>query len=276
MEFSHPGRRGFTVPMLATLPSARSRACRSGVRSGSATPDRSSPLGLRARTRWRVSAMTAARSSLFGTTVPAPGRGYFGVDAAEPREFAHHGRRNRTACVHHILEKAVYGIFLKDSEIAVGQHVHLERLQLEAQLVGDVVERDFAMIRQAGFRADRSELGHDDLNFVTGILVRPSLDFGQACVDTSASVCIRVLAFHWAGIKVLASRSRKRPTSVTTPTAWPVPRSLTLVATAGLMSTHTIFTQLGSMLPTAIECSMEPRQSTRPAPFSSSAYASCA
>ena len=31
-----------------------------------------------------------------------------------------------------------------------------------------------------------------------------------------------------------ARRSRNRPTSVTTPTAWPVPRSLTLVATAGI------------------------------------------
>ena len=55
------------------------------------------------------------------------------------------------------------------------------------------------------------------------------------------------------------------PTSVTTPTAWPVPRSLTFVATAGLISTQTILTQLGSMFPVAMECSMEPRQSTRPA-----------
>ena len=61
------------------------------------------------------------------------------------------------------------------------------------------------------------------------------------------------------------------PTSATTPTAWPVPRSLTLVATAGLISTHTIFTQLGSMLPVAMECSMDPRHSTSPAPFNCSA-----
>ena len=54
---------------------------------------------------------------------------------------------------------------------------------------------------------------------------------------------------------------------MTTPTAWPVPRSLTLVATAGLISTHTIFTQLGSMLPAAMECSIEPRHSTSPAPL---------
>src|SRR5208282_3783203 len=68
----------------------------------------------------------------------------------------------------------------------------------------------------------------------------------------------------WAS--VFARRSRKIPASVTTPSAWPEPRSLSLVATAGLMSTHTVFTQPGSMLPAAMECSIEPRHSTRPAP----------
>ena len=56
----------------------------------------------------------------------------------------------------------------------------------------------------------------------------------------------------------------------------PVPRSLTLVTTAGLISTHTIFTQLGSMFPVAIECSMLPKHNTSPAPRKCSAYASCA
>src|SRR5688572_31801001 len=49
----------------------------------------------------------------------------------------------------------------------------------------------------------------------------------------------------------------------------PVPRSLTLVATAGLISTHTMRTQLGSILPTAIECSIDPRHRTSPAPTNS-------
>src|ERR1035441_10459849 len=71
--------------------------------------------------------------------------------------------------------------------------------------------------------------------------------------------------------KLFDNKSKNSPTSATTPTAWPVPRSLTLVATAGLIFTQTIFTQLGSILPVAIECSMEPRQITRPAPLSCSA-----
>src|ERR1700680_3951740 len=115
------------------------------------------------------------------------------------------------------------------------------------------------MIWQAGSRADGRELGQHNLNFVTGIVIRPGLDFRQFCIDAGARLLIRGQAFHAAGINVLASRSRNRPTSVTTPTACPVPRSLTFVATAGLISTHTIFTQLGSMFPTAMECSIDPR-----------------
>src|SRR5271169_1851807 len=127
------------------------------------------------------------------------------------------------------------------------------------------------MIGEPRARANGSELRQNNFDFIAGILIRPGFNFRQRGVHSRAGVFIGVEALHWAGIKVLASRSRNRPTSVTTPTAWPVPRSLTLVATAGLISTQTIFTQLGSMLPTAMECSMEPRQSTNPAPRSSTA-----
>ena len=47
--------------------------------------------------------------------------------------------------------------------------------------------------------------------------------------------------------------------------------SFTFVATAGLISTHTTFTQPGNMLPVAMECSIEPMHKTRPAPLSCSA-----
>src|SRR5260370_42280388 len=128
------------------------------------------------------------------------------------------------------------------------------------------------MIGQTSPGACRSELGHYDFDFVAGILIRPGFDAGQLGLDAGARVLVGVETFHFStGIKVRATRSRNNPTSVTTPTACPVPRSLTLVATAGLMSTQTIFTHLASMLPTAMECNMEPRQSTRPAPFNSSA-----
>ena len=54
-----------------------------------------------------------------------------------------------------------------------------------------------------------------------------------------------------------ASRCRKSPTSVTTPTVCIDPRSLSFVTTAGFMSTHTTRTQEGSMLPTPMLCSID-------------------
>src|SRR5207247_5834299 len=108
-------------------------------------------------------------------------------------------------------------------------------------------------------------------------LIGPGLDLREPGVNACPGVFIGVAALHFsldspdrtAALALPASaresRSRNRPTSVTTPTACHVPRSLTFVATAGLMSTQTILTQLGSMLPTAMECSMEPRHSTKPA-----------
>ena len=40
------------------------------------------------------------------------------------------------------------------------------------------------------------------------------------------------------------------------PTVCQLPRSASLVTTAGLMSTHTVVVDAGSMLPVAIECSI--------------------
>ena len=55
---------------------------------------------------------------------------------------------------------------------------------------------------------------------------------------------------------------------MTTPTVWEEPRSLSLVTTAGLMSTHTTRTQEGSMFPTPMECSMVLNIRTMPASLS--------
>src|SRR5206468_10116942 len=52
----------------------------------------------------------------------------------------------------------------------------------------------------------------------------------------------------------VARLRRNGSTSVTRPTVWNVPRSLSLVTVAGLMSTETTLTQAGSRLPVAIEC----------------------
>src|SRR5205085_1912324 len=126
---------------------------------------------------------------------------------------------------------AVDDVLLEDPDVAVRQEIHLVRLQLEAQLVRDIAEHNLAEIRKPCFRADACELRHHDLDLVIGILIRPRLDFRERRVDTTARVFVGVLALHCS---TFASKSRNSPTSATTPTACPVPRSLTFVATAGL------------------------------------------
>src|SRR5579871_1133499 len=200
-----------------------------------------------------------------------PTRGDFREDSAARRELSAERCRDWTAGLHHVGQEPIHDILLKDAEVPIGQHVHLERLQLQAQTIRHIAQRQFAMIRQAGLGADGGELRQYDFDLISGILILPGLDLRQRGLDARARMPVCVFSLHRAGINVRASRSRNSPTSVTTPTACPVPRSLTLVATAGLISTHTILTQLGSMLPTAIECSIDPRHRTSPAPRNCSA-----
>src|SRR5262249_8140805 len=212
--------------------------------------------GYRARTRSRTSCRIAISSAL-STNPPRPSGTPFvscrdqRSEAAARGKVADHGSTDRFRRCHHVLQDSIGHVLLKDPDIEVCEQVHLVRLQLETQLVRHVAQHDPAEIRKPGFRTDAGELRHHDFDFVISELVRPALDLRQRRIDTAARMFIRVLTLH---CKALASRSRNSPTSATTPTACPVPRSLTLVATAGLMSTHTIFTQLGSIFPVAIEC----------------------
>src|SRR5271157_2629809 len=266
-ELSGPPRRGLTEPMAATLPSAESRACTSGIRSGRGIPA-AEVSGWRARTCSRTSRRTAMSSAL--STRPAPGGGDYGRDAAARREFAGHGGHLRTRRAHHVAQHAVHDVLLEDSQAAIRQQVGFVRLQLQASPAGDVAQHDPAEIGEARLGTDGRKLRRRDFDFVIRELVGPGFDLRQNRIDAGSRVFIGIGglyagAFH---ARAFESRSRNMPTSATTPTAWPVPRSLTLVATAGLMSTHTTLIQPGSMLPVAMECSMEPRHRTRPAPLS--------
>src|ERR1035438_5104424 len=268
---SGPPARGLTVPMDATFPNAASRACTSPVRSGRAiSVPPAAVSGLLARTRSRTSRKMAISSAL--STFSPPIGGYQGTETAARGELADHRGRQRVGRSHHVAQHPGHNVLLKDPHVAICQQVHFVRFQFQTTPQRSVPQNDLAEIGQAGLGTHRSELRHDDFDFVRlAVLVGPCLNLRQRSARAGFGVRIGVLALHTRSFE---SRPRNRPTSATTPTACPVPRSLTLVATAGLISTQTMRTQLGSMLPVAIECSIEPRQSTRPAPASSAALAS--
>ena len=138
-----PRRRGFTVPMAATLASAASRACTSGIRSAAVTPSNPrEPCGFRARTRSRISWIAAVSSSSSHVVfvrlhcavmrVETPPRG-----VNSPITVADTGLRP----FDDIAQKAIHHVLLEDAQIAVRQHVHLERLQFQTQLVRHVAQR---------------------------------------------------------------------------------------------------------------------------------------
>ena len=122
--------------MAATLPSAASRACTSGIRSGSGIPRRraavsriarADPVPHLAQDRDQLSAFHVSGSSVAVTIVPSPPRG-----AKSPTTVARH----RLGRLHHVAQHAVHHVLLKNAEIAVRQQVHLVRLQLQARLSG--------------------------------------------------------------------------------------------------------------------------------------------
>jgi hypothetical protein len=61
---------------------------------------------------------------------------------------------------------------------------------------------------------------------------------------------------YFPSARSLTSSRKNGSASVTMPTVWMLPRSMSLVTVAGLMSTQATRTQAGSKLPTAMECSM--------------------
>jgi len=57
-------------------------------------------------------------------------------------------------------------VLLEDAQVAVSEHIQLQALELQAQLVGHVADGDGAMIGQAGARTNGSELRHGNLNLI--------------------------------------------------------------------------------------------------------------
>src|SRR5580658_3950570 len=136
--FFRPGGRGFTVPMAATFASAASRAWSNGSKLAAATPSTPSPFsGCRARTRSRIAWMAAVNSSSSKSAAmfTLPACRDFGKDSAARREITDDLGGMRLGGRHDIGEHAVDHVLLKNSEVAIGERVHFERLEFEAKLV---------------------------------------------------------------------------------------------------------------------------------------------
>jgi len=97
--------------------------------------------------------------------------------------------------VRHVFQNPIDGVLVKDTEVAIGEDVVLQRLQFQAEFVGKIMNGDGAEIRQAGARADGGVFGDRDGDLVAPVLVRPGFDGGEFSVDTSAGVFGSVSGF---------------------------------------------------------------------------------
>src|SRR5438874_2044964 len=98
--------------------------------------------------------MIAANSSVFGSgsaaTLLAPACGDARLNSASRREFADHSSGNRLAGFHHIPQKLVHHVLVKNAKVPVFELIHLQRFELQAKLIRNVAERQLSEIRQAG------------------------------------------------------------------------------------------------------------------------------
>src|SRR5215813_1098178 len=92
----------------------------------------------------KASGFESGKASLFTRLRSWPTCFHRGSDAASGTKHATDHRRFGTRGADYVFEHAVHDVFLEDAQVAVVRQVFLERLQLQAELVGDVADLEHA------------------------------------------------------------------------------------------------------------------------------------
>lgn len=108
--------------------------------------------------------------------------------AATCRKVACDLSPNWSACAYDVVEDAIDGIFVENSNVSIGMDVHFERFELEAMFVGFVVKGDSSEVGQIRLRANGGVFGDDDRDVVSLVLVGESLNIGQRNRDSALGV----------------------------------------------------------------------------------------
>jgi hypothetical protein len=116
----------------------------------------------------------------------------YGGDAAAGAEVADYFSPDGVAGFDDVVEDLVDDVLLEDAEVAVGEEVFLEGLQLEAGLARHVANGDAAEVGEAGFGADGGELGVVDQDLVGFELVAPGFNGRKCGVEASLGVVVGV------------------------------------------------------------------------------------
>jgi hypothetical protein len=104
-----------------------------------------------------------------------------GEFAADDAPFWEHGGDE-------IAEDFVDGVFVEDAEIAIGEKIHFQGLELDAGFFGHVLDGDGAEVGEAGLGADGGVFGKARGDDIAGELIGPGLERGQFGADAGAGV----------------------------------------------------------------------------------------
>src|SRR6476620_4783111 len=91
------------------------------------------------------------------------------LDAAAGGEVADDGEAARLKGRDQVVEDLVRDVLVEDASVPEGDHVVLERLELDTPRVGYVRDADLSEIGQPGFRTDRGELRTADGDLVVAL-----------------------------------------------------------------------------------------------------------
>ena len=86
------------------------------------------------------------------------------------------------------MKNLVNGVFIEDAEIAIGEEVHLESLELDALLARHILDGDCAIVGKAGLGTDGSVLWKARSDDVTRVLIGPGIELWQFRLDARAGV----------------------------------------------------------------------------------------
>src|SRR5216683_1554498 len=92
-----------------------------------------------------------------------------------------------------VAKNFVHRVFVEDAQAAVGEEIHLQGLQLDAVVLGHVLNGDGAEVGEPGLGADGRVFGKARGNHVAGKLIGPGFERGQFCVDPGAGVLFGVV-----------------------------------------------------------------------------------
>src|SRR5579872_2464823 len=118
---------------------------------------------------------------------------HVGEEAAAGGEFAADEAGDWFRGGDDIAQHAIDGIFVKNSKIAIGEEIHFQGFEFEAQLARFVLNKDGPVVGQTSLGAHGRIFREADGDFVTGEMVRPSVEMREFGGDSGARVSSGVI-----------------------------------------------------------------------------------